>query len=407
MTITTQVFPGSKTAGGARVRPDAPAARLWRGVLCVWALLSGAGALAADSAALYEAVVPVAGYDAPARDQALSAGLSEVLVRVSGDQKAPQHPALARVLANAQRLVQRFNYETVPAAEPESAPEAAPDAAAVAPQPPPAQTLTLHAIYDAPGVGRVLRAAGFNVWGDRPQTVLWLALDAGADKSLIGADAPLPLGRLLNSAAARRGLPLLYPLLDLEDQQALQFSDVAEPAAERIRNAALRYQPDAVLAGYVHVTGGASTTDAATADTAPAASPPEQYEARWTLYGQAGVSNWTAQGSLRQVIDAGIDGAADQLAQRAPALPAGDGGVQLRVAGITDLNRYGDVLRYLGGIPAVTQVQTRTVEPTVVTFSLQLSGTPQALQEALARGALLVPETGAPADSVLRYRIAQ
>jgi len=390
-----------KTAGGLFPAPGAMTVRRvsgrhWRWALWLWALLSCAGVSAAGSDPLYEAVVPVSGYDTAARDQALSIALGEVLVRVSGNQKAPQHPALVRVVKNAQRLVQRFNYQTAPAAEPEPAPAAATTtpvtnvtAAVITPQPPPAPTLQLHAIFDAPGVGRVLNAAGFNIWVERQQTVLWLALDSGTEQTLIGADAPAPLGPLLKSAAERRGLPLLYPLLDLEDQQALQFSDVVDGSAERIRDAALRYQPDAVLAGYVHM------------------SAPDQYDARWTLYQQDGAPNWTAQGSLQQVIDAGIDGAADQLVRRAPAASDNAAGVQLHVSGITDLNRYADVEHYLTGMSVVAQVRTQTVEATAVTFLLQLSGTRQALLETLAHGALLLPEPGAPEDPVLRYRIAQ
>ncbi len=406
MTITTQVFlfPGLKTASGLVAAPGVMTARCVLARHCSWilwlcALLTCAAASAATSDALYEAVVPVSGYDAAARDQALSAALSEVLVRVSGNQKAPQHPALARVVKNAQRLVQRFSYETAPVAAPEPAPASATAAtpvtspgtvaAVITPQPPPAPTLRLHAIFDAPGVDRVLNAAGFNIWLERTQTVLWLALDSGNEQTLTGTDAPAPLGPLLKAATDRRGLSLLYPLLDLEDQQALQFSDVVDGVAEHIRSASQRYQPDAVLAGYVHTTA------------------PDQYEARWTLYQQDGAPNWKAQGSLQQVIDAGIDGAADVLAQHAPAAINNDAGVQLHVSGITDLNRYADVEHYLTGMPIVAHVQTQTVEATAVTFVLQLSGTRQALLETLARGALLLPEAGAPADSVLRYRIAQ
>ncbi len=363
----------------------------WRRLLCLCAVLCCAGVAAADTDALYEAVVPVTGYDAAARDQALGVALSEVLVRVSGDQNAPRNPALARVVLNAQRLVQRFSYETTPVpadATPVAAADSE-DAAVITPQPPPAPGLQLRARFDAAGVDRVLNAADFGIWAKRPQTVLWLALDTGATQTLVGADAPAPLGPLLKAAAERRGLPLLYPLLDIEDRQALQFSDVVDGTADRIRDAAQRYQPDAVLAGYVHV------------------SAPDQYAARWTLYLSDGAPNWTAQGSLQQVIDAGIDGVADRLERQTPSLSVSDAGVLLHVAGITDLNRYADVEHYLTGIPEVSQVQTRTIEPAAVTFVLQLGGSRQAFLETLARGALLVPEADAQVDSVLHYRIAQ
>ncbi len=383
--------------------------RRWRWLLRLWALCCCANVSAATANVFYEAVVPVAGYDAAARDQALGVALSAVLVRVSGNQKAPQQPALARVVQNAQRLVQRFSYETAPPAGSNTTP--ATDSAAVAAttvtlQPPPAPTLMLHAIFDVPGVDRVLTAAGFNIWLNRPQTVLWLALDSGTEQTLVSVDAPAPLGPLLKAAVDRRGLPLLYPLLDLQDQQALQFQDVAAGNAERIRNAAQRYQPDAVLAGYVRSRTPSNTPSSTPGNTPGSTS--DQYEARWTLYRRDEAPSWTAQGSLQQVIDAGIDGAADLLSQSAPTQSDSTAGVLLQVAGVTDLNRYTDVEHYLAGISVIAQLRTRTVDATTVTFALRLNGTRQALLETLAHGALLLPAaTAGPADTVLRYRIAQ
>ena len=374
----------------------------WLLALSLWALLTSAAVSEAAADNLYEARVPVAGSDAAARDQALGAALSEVLVRVSGNLKAPQHPALARVVLNAQRLVQSYTYEKVaPVAAPEPASEQTaattsdkPVEAAVSTTPPPpappAPTLMLHASFDPPGVVRVLSAAGFGLWSEpRPQSVLWLVLESGTDQTFIGSDAPAPLSTLLQTAAKRRGLPILYPLLDLEDQQKLLFGDVIDGAADHIAAASERYQPDAVITGYLRETE------------------PGQYEARWNVYLQDSVPHWQAKGTLEQVINAGIDGAADVLARQMQAAPGDKGALQLRVSGITDLDRFADVEHYLTGLPAVQQVHTVTLEATAVTYALDLNDTKQVLQDAIAQGALLEPEPDAPTGVMLRYRLTQ
>lgn len=369
----------------------------WLWALSLWTLLTSVAVSGALADNLYETRVPVAGYDASARDQALSVALSDVLVRVSGNRKAPQHPALARVVLNAQRLVQSYTYEKVSpvaGAGPASVPAtpAAPETSTTPTTPTPvAPTLLLHASFDPPGVVRVLSAAGFGLWAEpRPQTVLWLALESGTDQTLIGSDAPAPLSTLLQAAATRRGLPILYPLLDLEDQQKLEFSDVVNGMAEHITAAAQRYQPDAVLAGYVHETG------------------PGQYEARWNVFLNDGAPHWQTKGTLEQVINAGIDGAADVLARQTQAAPTDKAALQLRVSGITDLDRFADVEHYLTGLPAVKNLHTQTLEATAVTYTLDLNDTKQVLQEAIARGALLVPESEpALTGDILRYRLAQ
>jgi hypothetical protein len=60
---------------------------------------------------------------------------------------------------------------------------------------------------------------------------------------------------LLKTATVRRDL--FYPLLDIETQQALQFSDVVDSAADR-----MRYQSDVVLTCYVHTSAQQGLDDA-------------------------------------------------------------------------------------------------------------------------------------------------
>lgn len=382
----------------------------WRTVLVACALLCISHVAGAD---LYEALVPVSGYDTAARDRALSAALSEVLVRASGNQKVVQQPAIVRVVQNAQRLVQRYSYETAPApaatptpaatlgASAQPAPAASANAVTPAPAavptptgaPPPAPTslLMLRARFDASAVERVLHAAGFSIWPEpRPQTLLWLGMEAGGTRTLIGSDATDALHALLQTASARRGLPLLFPLLDLEDQQQIRFNDVIDAPAERINTASQRYQPDAVLTGYVHELA------------------PGQFAAAWRLFRGDGMSNWTTQGTLEQVINAGVDGTADALASRSAAASTA-AALPIRVSGINDLDRFADVEHYLAGLPAIAHLHTLKIEPTAVTYALDLNDTPQQLQAMIARGALLVPDSdgGTGAGAMLRYRLAQ
>ena len=92
-------------------------AALWAGLLISLAMTM---AEAAETVALYEAEVPVAGQDPQARSQAQRAALGEVLVRVSGNRGAASHPALAPMLEEAARYVQQYRYlEVLLPGEPE------------------------------------------------------------------------------------------------------------------------------------------------------------------------------------------------------------------------------------------------------------------------------------------------
>ena len=107
------------------------------------------------------------------------------------------------------------------------------------------------------------------VWGpERPLTLLWIAVDDGVGgRALLGANEigraralPTPADdgaahdgprREIAAAADERGLPIAWPLLDLEDLNAVSFIDVWGRFEDRILAASVRYRADAVLIGRV------------------------------------------------------------------------------------------------------------------------------------------------------------
>ena len=106
------------------------------------------------------------------------------------------------------------------------------------------------------------------VWGpERPLTLVWIAVDDGVGgRALLGANEAAQFGtpttpqraELLTTvradvvaAADERGLPIAWPLLDLEDLNAVTFTDVWGGFDDRIVAASTRYRADAVLIGRV------------------------------------------------------------------------------------------------------------------------------------------------------------
>ncbi|MGL5280991.1 MAG: DUF2066 domain-containing protein, partial [Plesiomonas shigelloides] len=90
------------------------------------------------------------------------------------------------------------------------------------------------------------------VWNhDRPAIMLWLVDNRGnnsAGERRIMLDQEYSAAReQLRQVAMERGIPLLLPLGDLEDNMAVSASDVYGNFINPIAAASLRYQPDAVL----------------------------------------------------------------------------------------------------------------------------------------------------------------
>ncbi len=322
---------------------------------------------------LYEATVPVADQSAAAQKQGLQDALSVVFVRASGRLDA------ATIDADAGRLVQQFRFEQQSVIDPETGESR--------------QQMNLWARFDAVAVQRALVERDVPIWGrERPAVLVWLAYDDGADRDLVAPDAPHGILASLTSAARLRGVPIIPPLMDLQDRAALPFSDLWGGFDDAIAGASQRYRSDAILVGRVFRIGG------------------EEWGARWILYSD-GVSSHhnTERGALDAVVADGVHWVADGFAERFSLVPdtAADGRTRIVVAGIDGIPDYASVLGYLRSLSPVAGVAVERVERDQVVFALELRGTAEQLERAIALGSRL---TRAPDDfealtGALRYTL--
>lgn len=323
---------------------------------------------AAAVGGIHEAAVPVPDQSREAREAAFRTALQEVLVKVTGSRAAPAAPTLAGLLDTPSRYLASYRYEQETAvSEDGGAAE---------------QRLLLHARFDSQAIARLVREAGLPLWGDeRPITLVWLAVEDGRQRGLVGADdgAFTDAARKgLLATAAARGLPVVLPLLDAEDRTALAFADVWGGFEDRLLAASARYGADAVLAGSLHRAGG------------------DSWAARWLLLEGGQVHRWQAQpGVLDTALAAGVDVLADSYAARFALRPRGEGGdlsVDMAVTGIAGLPAYARVLDYLGKLTPVRGVQVLGVSGNTLKLALVLRGDVQQLEQAISLGRLLKPE---------------
>ncbi|MCA1798794.1 MAG: DUF2066 domain-containing protein [Xanthomonadaceae bacterium] len=327
----------------------------------------------AQNEPLYEASVPVADQSESQRVAALRAALGAVLVKVTGDREAPARQWAQGLLGDAGMLVQQFRYERQESVDAEI-------------------TLHLRARFDPAALLRALRERSVPIWGrERPATLVWLAYDDGTTRGLVDSTAPPEIRAAIEGAAMARGLPLVWPLLDLEDRAALPFADLWGGFDERIDAASERYRANAVLVGRLYRVDDA------------------RWAVRWNIL-ETGSSDGkvSGPGSLDEVAAVGPQWVADRFAERYALVPtaAGDGRTRLVVAGVTGVGEYASVMRYLGSLSPVRSVELDGVDRDEVIFALDLRGTPEQVQQAIALGSRLVPEpTIDDFDLTLRYAI--
>jgi hypothetical protein len=303
---------------------------------------------------LYEAQVGVASKDPAQRKAAFVQALVEVATKVSGVRQPQAYSTFAEASRRAGDYVQQFRYERDPA-DPEE------------------PGLVLWVSFDSEAVDGLLRRAGLPVWGrTRPSVIVWLAVQSGRGRRLLGADEEI--ADTLRVTAARRGVDLVLPLLDLEDQSRLTTTDVWGGFNENVARASRRYQSETVLVGRAYQIV------------------PEVWESGWELLSQGSSHSWTMRGGdLQQVLEEGIGETADVLARRfaSAAVPLDAGPVVLAVRGVRTLEDYARTLSYLRELAPVDEVYVSSVEADRVSFAVTASGGRPALEQVIALGRTL------------------
>lgn len=304
---------------------------------------------------LYEAVVPVENRDRPQRLQALREALAQVLVKITGDRAAPESPKLQVLLESAPRYAQQFRYREIPGGRPPYA---------------------LEVSFDGGALERAVAAQGLPVWGrERPAVLVWLAVQAPGRRYLVGGDSGESAREAMQAVGRERGVPLLFPLLDLEDQARVSFADVSGGFVETVLTASERYRPDAVLIGraYPPAAGG--------------------WEVRWRLeYAGQGGERWRSTGAtLEAALGAGVHTLASALAGRLASSGVAEQarGTLVVVSGVKTLQDYMRVSRYLEGLGPITAKRPYRVSADRVEFLVQARGGARDLERIIGLGDVL------------------
>jgi len=270
-------------------------------------------------------------------------GLMRVLVRVSGTTAVRDDPGMRRALGNVDQYYYQYSYDSTDRTMETDDAEV------------PAKILRIG--FEPSAIARLLRSGGFSVWGsNRPTILLWIAVKDGTGRHLISESEDSELVQSLNRQAKRRGLPLLYPLLDLEDEANLSTAAVWGFFLDKVASASQRYNPDSILTARVM-----GRSDG-------------RWSAHWS-YRIAGkwmnVDNMDddVEGLVQEVVDR----IADDLVARY-AIGSGRSYVWMRVEGVDSLERYATVGSYLEQLLPVLDTQVQEVHGNEVLYRLNTEG---------------------------------
>jgi hypothetical protein len=322
---------------------------------------------------LFEADVPVAGQQPDLRTAYMKTAMQEVLVRVTGQPDVLNRASVRSMLDSPERFVQQYRYYTLPESTP--------------PQ------LMLRVHFDGGAIQQALRQQGVAYWGgsERPEVLLWLAVEDHGTRYIVSAQDDSDASRELRQAARQRGIPLLLPLQDLEDQGKVRFTDVWGGFFDGVQAASARYNPGVVLIGRVN------------------RGPSGGWVARWDMPDGGDAGSWSGNGDqLGGVLQVGIDSLSERLtaglAVAEPKSTAVAGTTSITVEDVNTLMAFARVDDYLSSLAAIRRLELVRVDGSILQYALQLTGSLDGLTQTIAIGTVLEPSPGGAPGA---YRMRQ
>ncbi len=213
--------------------------------------------------------------------------------------------------------------------------------------------------FNSQAIKTLVEAAGLPIWdGTRPRLMVWLAKRDFNQSTIVGVSENLSTTEFIEQAKLR-GLPLILPIMDLEDNASIQALDIETGQLNNIRKASQRYQADIILTGTLV----------------------KQSDAQWLLQGQILMPQKNILWQARALdMDALADQAMEKLAQELVKVYARQPTnmqthqLLLQVNHIDNLQKYEQVQQELQQLSRIIEVQIHKVKQDQLTLLITHEG---------------------------------
>ncbi|MEJ6113263.1 DUF2066 domain-containing protein [Aeromonas salmonicida] len=289
---------------------------------------------AAQVTDLYQGKAPTSGDMVAAQSQALG----DVLVKVTGKRDILTQPDVVKALAAPGDYVQHYGYQDV------------------------GPVKFLKADFNVAKVNALISQSKFALLGPaRPQMALWLVINEG-ERRILPDQSSDGWASALRTQSQAMGLPVSIPLMDLDDNMAVNATDVWGRFAAPILQASQRYGAEMVVLGKLTPEG-------------------DKWSIDWGLYGPkaggelAELTRGSSSGTQAEVAQHFADELAAWLVQNYGVRISGVASSQtLVVEGLSGIDGMITVQKMLQGMASVTKVTIGKLEGDKVTFDLSLQG---------------------------------
>ncbi len=347
-------------------------------VLLGLCMIRPAGAVVVED--LFTVELPVADQTSSLRLEVFGQAFKQVIIKVSGSDDALRSPAFQRPMERSQRYVKQYKYINRSLPDDEEFDSG---------------RLYLRVEFDQRLIEELLRDRNFPVWGrERPSSLLVISYDVNETIKLVSDDATPDLVEALDAAAVQYAVPVLFPLMDLEDISMISIGDVVSRQIDSIDTMASRYSPDALVVGQIIGRSG------------------QGWQGDWEVRFADQIFKWRHEASSKQ-------GVVDQVIRHLARILALEYALEdhrrveqtlmLSVSSMQGIEQLNEVQKYLKSLNVVESVRVAMVNQDIVTYRLLLRNDASDLQRLIEFGEVLEQEdfpqisTGGDEQVILNY----
>lgn len=307
----------------------------------LYCLLTINSLYAVEVSKLDEAAVPVSSRAVPERNQALKKAFEKVIIKNTGTADSLKNSVIQAQLTNPDALLSQYGYLEQNG------------------------QLLLKANFEHRRVVALLRQAQLPVWGtQRPLTLFWVAMPSEADSILLSDSSTLDERQQLSTSADDRGIPVLLPILDLDELMGINPNDVKGMSADIVASVSGRYQADFLALVAIE----------------PAA---DQVRYRLNLYTKTTIDSLTPPlfsfngkaDNATQAVGAMMTALGDYYFTKYAIADTGTRvGTSVTFVNIEKMSQVVEIEKYLTQLSATKSVTLTRIQGNSVTFSLDLFG---------------------------------
>ncbi len=315
-------------------------------LLCCVPLFAGA----AEVSELYSSKVEVSATNNAWLNQRKA--LSEVLVKISGNSAVLKNEVIKKALQRARDYIVKQGEVTLDGQK------------------------YFQAQFNKEKINQLLRTSHFGIWGKkRPQQVIWLVVDENFQRSVRGElDTDYaPFIDAVKQHSHTRAVPMLFPLMDLDDDMMINSSDLWGQFTDPVAQASQRYGADNFVIAKIIKNR-------------------QDYQINWSLYGRNSKSqpydiwlNGNFQGQLEELGYSLSEKVANFLGSRYSVKDSGSNEqLLLTIDRVNSVSSYARLMKLLAAMPAIASVELASVRGSSVELNVTLIGSRTDLEQEIS-----------------------